>query len=90
MDKSKAVTATAHKLARLIYAMLTKGQDRFEERHRERVVRSLKQRAWQMGMVMMAAEQSVRSVMKIKGLEGASRETSQGIDAPTSGAQACT
>jgi transposase len=26
MDKPKAVTAAAHKLARLIYAMLTRGQ----------------------------------------------------------------
>ena len=26
MDKPKAVTAAAHKLARLIYTMLTKGQ----------------------------------------------------------------
>jgi len=28
MDQPKAVTATAHKLARLIYAMLTKGEER--------------------------------------------------------------
>ena len=27
MDKPKAVTAAAHKLARLIYAMLTRGQE---------------------------------------------------------------
>jgi len=39
MDKPKAVTAAAHKLARLIYTMLTKGeeytdqgQDYYEER----------------------------------------------------------
>lgn len=45
MDKAKAVTTTAHKLARLIYAMLTRGQeytdqqqDYFEERYRQRVV----------------------------------------------------
>lgn len=57
MDKPKAVTATAHKLARLIYAMLTKGeeytdagQEYFEERYRERVLRNLRQRAQQMGM----------------------------------------
>src|SRR5262249_41884758 len=44
MDKPKAVTATAHKLARLIYTMLTKGeqytdqgQDYYQERYRERV-----------------------------------------------------
>ncbi|MDP2221109.1 MAG: IS110 family transposase, partial [Hydrogenophaga sp.] len=45
MDKPKAVTAAAHKLARLIYAMLThgqeytdRGQDYFEERYRQRVL----------------------------------------------------
>jgi transposase len=48
MDKPKAVTAAAHKLARLIYAMLTKGeeytdrgQDYFEERYRQRVLHNL-------------------------------------------------
>lgn len=42
MDKPKAATAAAHKLARLIYTMLTKGQeytdqgqDYYEERYRE-------------------------------------------------------
>ncbi len=64
MDKSKAITAAAHKLARLIYAMLTKGQEYvdagqeyFEERHRERVLRSLKQRAQQMGMTLVPSTQ---------------------------------
>ena len=40
MDEGKAVTAVAHKLSRLMYAMLTKGeeysdvgQDYFEERY---------------------------------------------------------
>ena len=32
-DKPKAVTAAAHKIARLIYTMLTKGQDYYEERY---------------------------------------------------------
>lgn len=36
--QGKALTAAAHKLARLIYAMLTRGQDYFEERYRRRVV----------------------------------------------------
>ena len=47
MDKPKAVTAAAHKLARLIYTMLTKGeeytdqgQDYYEERYRQRVLRT--------------------------------------------------
>ena len=52
MDKPKAITAAAHKLARLIYTMLTKGeeytdqgQDYYEERYRERALRALSQRA---------------------------------------------
>ncbi len=60
MDKPKAVTAAAHKLARLIYAMLTKGeeytdrgQDYFEQRYRERVMRQLAQRAKQFGMQLV-------------------------------------
>ncbi len=64
MDKPKAVTAAAHKLARLIYTMLTKGQeytdqgqDYYEQRYRERVLRSLSQRAAKLGMKMVPAEQ---------------------------------
>ena len=57
MDKPKAVTAAAHKLARLIYTMFTKGeqytdqgQDYYEERYRERVLRQLSKRAEKLGM----------------------------------------
>jgi transposase len=64
MDKPKAVTAAAHKLARLIYTMLTKGQeytdqgqDYYEQRYRERVLRALSQRAAKLGMKMVPAEQ---------------------------------
>lgn len=64
MDKPKAVTAAAHKLARLIYTMLTRGeeytdqgQEYYEERYRERVLRSLSQRAAKMGMQMVPIEQ---------------------------------
>ena len=60
----KAVTAAAHKLARMIYTMLTKGeeytdqgQDYYEERYRERVLRQLVQRAEKMGMKLVAKEQ---------------------------------
>jgi transposase len=56
MDKAKAVTAAAHKLARLIYAMLTRGQeyteqgqDYVEGRYRQRVVAILTRRAQQLG-----------------------------------------
>jgi len=64
MDKPKAVTAAAHKLARLIYTLLTKGeeytdqgQDYYEERYRERVLRHLALRAQKMGMRLVATEQ---------------------------------
>ncbi|CAH1085635.1 hypothetical protein NTG1052_550033 [Candidatus Nitrotoga sp. 1052] len=64
MDKPKAVIAAAHKLARLIYTMLTKGekytdqgQDYYEERYRERVLRQLAQRAEKMGMKLIVNEQ---------------------------------
>ena len=59
MDKPKAVTAAAHKLARLIYAMLTKGQeytdqgqDYCEERYRQRVLYTLNRRAQQLSMTL--------------------------------------
>jgi len=62
MDKAKAVTAAAHKLARLIYAMLTKGeeyvdvgQQYYEERYRERVLRQMGQRAAKLGMTLVPA-----------------------------------
>jgi len=65
MDKPKAITATAHKLARLIYIMLTKGeqytdqgQHYYEERYRERVLRTLSARAAKLGMKMIPAEKS--------------------------------
>ena len=63
MDKAKAVAATAHKLARLIYTMLTKGeeytdkgQDYYEERYRQRVLSQLTQRAKKMGMKLVELE----------------------------------
>ena len=60
----QAVTAAAHKLARMIYTMLTKGeeytdqgQEYYEERYRERVLSALSQRAAKLGMKMVAIEQ---------------------------------
>ena len=64
MDKPKAVTAAAHKLARMIYVMLTKGQEYadqgqqyYEDRYRERVVRQLTKRANELGLTVTAAPQ---------------------------------
>ncbi len=60
MDKAKAVTAAAHKLARLFYALLTKGQEYvdqgqqyYEQRYRERVIRQLQRRAQTLGMALV-------------------------------------
>lgn len=58
-----AFTAAAHKLARLICTLLTegqeytdRGQDYDEEHYRERVLRSLSQRAAKLGMRMIPLE----------------------------------
>jgi transposase len=63
MDKPKAITASAHKLARLVYFMLTKGQafveagqDEYEERYRQRVVQNLAKRACEMGFELKPKE----------------------------------
>ena len=63
MDRPKAVTAAAHKLARLIYAMLTngeeytdRGQSYFEERYRQRVLHNLAQKAKAMGMQLVSSD----------------------------------
>jgi transposase len=52
IGKPQAVTATAHKLARIVYSLLKHGteytdagQEYYEQRYRERVVRNLQQRA---------------------------------------------
>jgi transposase len=51
----KAITATAHKLARLVYSMLKHGteytdvgQDYYEQSYKSRVIKNLKKRAWQL------------------------------------------
>ena len=66
MDKPKAIAAAAHKLARLIYTMLTKGeeytdqgQDHYEKRYREQVMKPLSQRAAKLGMRMVPLEQAI-------------------------------
>lgn len=60
MDTCCAIKATAHQLARLIYAMLTKGQpyvekgmEEFEERSRDRQLRALERKARKLGMQLV-------------------------------------
>jgi transposase len=62
MDTAKAIKATAHQLARRIYAMLTKGQDyveqgmeAFEARSKDRQLRSLQRKARQFGLAIVEA-----------------------------------
>jgi transposase len=65
LDRAKAITATAHKLARLIYTLLTKGteytdkgQDYYEERYRQRVMHHLTKRAEKLGMQLLPIQQA--------------------------------
>jgi len=57
LGAGKAITATAHKLARLIYALLTKGEayverseEDYEQEHRKRTLRQLERNAARLGM----------------------------------------
>ncbi|MBT4130089.1 MAG: IS110 family transposase [Chloroflexi bacterium] len=59
----KAVTATAHKLARLIYSMIKygkeyvdRGEKFYEQEHRERMMKSLKRRAKEMGFSLVSED----------------------------------
>ncbi len=60
MDRAKAIAATAHKLARLVYLMLTRGQayvdagqKQYEERYQQRMVHNLAKRAQALGFQLM-------------------------------------
>lgn len=61
MDKPRANTAVAHKLARLVYYMLTQGeafvdqgQQRYEEQQHQRSIAALKRRAAALGFEVTA------------------------------------
>jgi transposase len=60
LGKPQAVTATAHKLARLVYTMLKNGseytdagQDYYERQYKERAVRNLERRAKDLGFELV-------------------------------------
>jgi len=60
LGKAQAVTATAHKLARLVYSMLKNGseytdagQDYYERQYKERAVRNLEHRAKDLGFELI-------------------------------------
>jgi len=61
----KAITATAHKLARTFYSMIKngsayvdKGQDYYEKQYHERIVKGLKKRAAEFGFDLVTRESS--------------------------------
>jgi transposase len=65
MDKPRANTATAHKLARFVYFMLTRGeayvdqgQQRYEELQRQRNIAALKRRATALGFQLQQMPQA--------------------------------
>ena len=65
MDSAKAVKATAHQLARLIYAMLTRGEDyvephlaAMETERRERKIKHLQRQASHFNLALVPAKQA--------------------------------
>ncbi|MDO8690666.1 MAG: IS110 family transposase [Dehalococcoidia bacterium] len=61
----KAITATAYKLARIIYGMLTQGtafaeqgQDYYERQYQDRVLKNLTRRATELGYCLVRQEQA--------------------------------
>lgn len=69
LGASKAITATAHKLARLVYSMLKNGtayvdvgQQYYEERYRSRVVQNLKRKAQELGFELVAAREQTAQI----------------------------
>jgi transposase len=72
MGKPQAVTATAHKLARIVYSMLRHGtayvdagQDYYERQYQQRVVRNLQQRAKAPGFELVQAELQVPAAPEV-------------------------
>lgn len=64
----KAITATAYKLARIIYGMLTygtafveRGQDYYERQYHDRVLKNLTRRATELGFHLVKQEQTASS-----------------------------
>ena len=65
MDKPRANTATAHKLARMVYFMLTRGQanvdqgqQHYEQLQRQRSIAALKRRAAALGFQVQQMPQA--------------------------------
>jgi transposase len=68
----KAITATAHKLARLIYSMLRHGTayvdaglHAYEQQYRERVIKSLKRKAHALGLTLVQHAEASAPPMEV-------------------------
>jgi transposase len=68
----KAITATAHKLARLIYSLLkhgtayvTQGMQEYERRYRERAIHKLNRRAKELGYELVQAAAPAERAMEL-------------------------
>ncbi len=66
MGSPKAITAVPHKLARIVYAMLSgqaeyvkEDQARHDARYRERAIKSLQKRAQELGLILSPQPVSV-------------------------------
>lgn len=67
LGPAKAITATAHKIAKIIYNMLRyglaykeAGQDYYEQQYRERVVKNLKRKAEELGFSLVETAQMAK------------------------------
>ena len=63
LGAAKAITATAHKLARIIYSLLTQGttyedpgENAYEEKYQQRIRQNLKQKAKKLGCILVSVE----------------------------------
>ena len=66
----KAITAAAHKLARLVYSMIKhgaeyidRGEAFYEQEHKERMIKNLKRRAKEMGLTLVAEDETVTAAV---------------------------
>ena len=70
LGPAKAITAAAHKLARLVYSLLKHGEEyvaksmeEYEREHRERQVRGLHRKALELGFELVKPEEPTPSPM---------------------------
>ena len=63
LGAAKAITATAHKLARIIYSLLTQGttyedpgENAYEEKYQQRIRQNLKQKAKKLSCILVSVE----------------------------------